>query len=146
MEPGRESAGGARRPTAPTPVRRRSFLEVRWRQLRNPPRPVGRAIASSLLVGVVLGLGYLAYDVALTRGATLPGGDLRLLAAGLVVVGTAVGASLATYLFVPLPTGSGPATQVRRTGWSALLGLFAAIPIAYLVLVVVAQIVKPILV
>ncbi len=143
-ERGRGPGGdGGRSPTAAAPVRRRSFLEVRWRQLRNPPRPVARAIASSLLVGAVLGLGYLAYDVALTRGAVLPGGDLRPLAAGLVVLGTALGGSLATYLFVPLPTGSGPATRIRRTGWSALLGLFAAIPIAYLVLVVVAQVLKP---
>lgn len=125
--------------------RRRSFLEVRWRQLRNPPRPVARAVASSLGLGIVLGLAYLAYDVALTRGATLPGGDLRPLAAALVVLGIAVGGSVATYLFVPLPTGSGPTTRIRRTWWSALLGLFAAIPIAYLVLVVVAQVLKPVL-
>jgi len=32
------------------------------------------------------------------------------------------------------------------TGWSAALGLFAAIPIAYLVLVVVSQILKPLLI
>jgi hypothetical protein len=102
-------------------------------------------VASSLGLGIVLGLAYLAYDVALTRGATLPGGDLRPLAAALVVLGIAVGGSVATYLFVPLPTGSGPATRIRRTWWSALLGLFAAIPIAYLVLVVVAQVLKPVL-
>lgn len=138
------AAGGPRRPAVP--VRRRSFLEVRWRQFRNPPRPVARAIASSLAVGLLLGLGYLAYDVALTRGARLPGGDLRLLAAAFVVVGTALGGSLATYLLVPLPTGAGPADRMRRTGWSALLGLFAALPIAYLVLVLVAQIVKPLFV
>lgn len=144
-EPGRQNRPGRRGRTDPTPPRR-SFLEVRWRQFRNPPRPVVRAIGSSLAVGVVLGLCYLAYDVALSRGAALPGGDLRPLAAGLVVLGIAVGGSVATYLFVPLPTGSGPATRIRRTGWSALLGLFAAIPIAYLVLVVVAQILKPLLI
>lgn len=139
--------GRVDRPGRPgTPPRRRSFLEVRWRQLRNPPRPIVRAIGSSLAVGVVLGLLYLAYDVALSRGAPLPGGDLRPVAAGLVVLGIAVGGSVATYLFVPLPTGSGPATRIRRTGWSALLGLFAAIPIAYLVLVVVAQVLKPLLI
>jgi hypothetical protein len=35
---------------------------------------------------------------------------------------------------------------VIRTGWSAVLGLFAAAPIAYLVLVVVSQVLKPLLV
>jgi hypothetical protein len=35
---------------------------------------------------------------------------------------------------------------VRRTGWSAALGFFAAVPIAYLVLVVAVQILKPLLV
>ncbi len=129
-----------------TQVRQRSFLEVRWRQFRNPPRPVARAIASSFAVALLLGLGYLSYDVALTKGARLPGGDLRLLAAALLVVGTALGGSIATYLLVPLPTGAGPATRIRRTGWSALLGLFAALPIAYLVLVLVTQIVKPLFV
>ncbi len=128
------------------PVRRRSFVEVRWRQLRNPPRPVARAIGSSLAVGLLLGLAYLAYDVALSRGAVLPGGDLRPLAVALVVLATALGGSIATYLFVPLPTGSGPTTRIRRTWWSGLLGLFAALPIAYLVLVVVAQVLKPLFV
>ena len=41
---------------------------------------------------------------------------------------------------MPLPTGSG--SRSTRTPWSAALGLFAAIPIAYLVLVVLDQIVK----
>jgi hypothetical protein len=45
--------------------------------------------------------------------------------------------SVATYLWVELPTGSG--TQRRRSAWAGVLGLFAAIPIAYLVLVVVFQ-------
>jgi len=58
-------------------VRQRSWLEVRWRQLRNAPRPVVRAVLSSLVVAVVLGVGYLLYDLAIRRGANLPGGDLR---------------------------------------------------------------------
>ena len=57
----------------PTDVRRRSWVEVRWRQFRNAPRPVVRAVASSLIVAIVLGLGYLAYDVALSRGAVAAG-------------------------------------------------------------------------
>ena len=59
---------------------RRSWAEVRWRQFRNAPRPVVRAVAASLSVAVVLAVAYLAYDVALSRGADLPGGDLRTLA------------------------------------------------------------------
>ena len=62
----------------PDEVRRRGWLEIRWRQFRNAPRPIVRAVLSPLVVAVVLGLGYLAYDLALARGATLPGGDLRL--------------------------------------------------------------------
>ena len=63
----------------PTDIRPRSWLEVRWRQFRNAPRPVVRAVLSSLVVAMVLGLGYLLYDLAIRRGAVLPGGDLRTL-------------------------------------------------------------------
>ena len=133
--------------TSPLPraeVRQRSWLEIRWRQFRNAPRPVVRAVASSLAVASALGLLYLAYDVAISRGATLPGGDLRLLALAIDVVVVLVMGSLITYLIVPLPRGSGE--RSTRTGWSAALGLFAAIPIAYLVLVVVLQVLRPLLV
>jgi hypothetical protein len=123
---------------------RRSWLAVRWRQFRNAPRPVVRAVASSLGVALVLGLLYLAYDVALSRGARLPGGDLRFAAAVVFVVVVLVAGSLITWLIVPLPRGS--ATRSTRTPWSAALGLFAAIPIAYLVLVVVVQVLKPLFV
>ena len=126
------------------PPRQRSWLEVRWRQFRNAPRPVVRAVASSLVVAVVLGAAYLAYDVALSHGASLPGGDLRVGAAALYVVAVLVAGSLITWLIVPLPRGSG--THATRTPWSAALGLFAAIPIAYLVLVVAIQVLKPLLV
>ena len=124
-------------------VRGRSELEVRWRQFRNAPRPVVRAVLSSLLVAIVLGLGYLAYDVALRRGVVLPGGDLRVLYVVLdVVVVLAVG-SVVTWLIVPQPRGSG--TVARRTPWSAALGFFAAVPVCYLVLVAIVQIVEPLL-
>ncbi len=126
------------------PTRRRGWLEIRWRQFRNAPRPVVRAVGSSLAVAVVLGAAYLAYDVALTRGASLPGGDLRVGAAVLYVVAVLVVGSVITWLVVPLPRGSG--TRATRTPWSAALGLFAAIPIAYLVLVVALQVLKPLLV
>lgn len=124
-----------------TVVRRRSWLEVRWRQFRNAPRPVVRAVASSLVVAGVLGALLLAYDVAVERGAALPGGDLTLLAKAIDVVVVLVAGSLITYLIVPLPRGSGE--RSTRTPWSAALGLFAAIPIAYLGLVVVTQILEP---
>ena len=55
---------------------RRSWWEVRWRQFRNAPRPVIRAVLADLLIAAVLGTLYLAYDVALSRGADLPGGEI----------------------------------------------------------------------
>jgi hypothetical protein len=100
-------------------------------------------VASSGIVATILGLAYLAYDVALTRGAHLPGGDLRFAAATLDVVLVLVFGSLITWLIVPLPRGSGSASV--RTPWSAALGLFAAIPIAYLALVIASQVLKPLL-
>ena len=122
---------------------RRSWAEVRWRQFRRAPRPVVRAVAASLSVAIVLAIAYLAYDVALSRGANFPGGDLRTLAVAVYVVLVLVVGSLVTYLVVPQPTGSG--TVARRSGWSAALGFFAAVPIAYLVMVVAVQIVRPLL-
>jgi hypothetical protein len=134
----------ARPPFEQPIVRPRSEIEVRWRQFRNAPRPIVRAVASSLVVAILLGIAYLAYDVALTRGARLPGGDLRLLfAAADVIVVLAIGTIL-TYLIVPMPTGSG--SRALRTPWSAALGFFAAVPICYLVLVVVVQVLKPLFV
>jgi len=123
------------------PPRRRSWAEVRWRQFRNAPRPVVRAVLSSLIVASVLAAAYLAYDVALSRGAQLPGGDLRVLFVAVVIVAVLVTGSVVTYLVVPLPKGSGE--RGRRSAWSAALGLFAAVPICYLVLVVASQILKP---
>lgn len=134
-------AGGRPGPAAPVP--RRSWAAVRWRQFRHAPRPVVRAVLSSLIVAIVLATSYLAYDVAVVRGARLPGGDLRLLALvgyalAVLIVGTVV-----TYLAVPQPTGSG--TTRRRSAWSAALGFFAAVPIAWLVMVAAVQIVRPML-
>jgi hypothetical protein len=129
----------ADRPT--TPPRRRSEVEIRWRQFRHAPRPVVRAVASSLVVASVLALVYLVYDIALGRGVALPGGDLRTLAVFAYVVIVLVTGSVLTWLLVPQPTGSG--TVARRSGWSAALGFFAAVPIAYLVLVVAVQVIRP---
>jgi hypothetical protein len=124
-------------------IRRRSELEVRWRQFRNAPRPVVRAVLSSLVVAVVLGVGYVAYDVAIRRGAALPGGDLRVLYVVLDIVVVLATGSVVTWLIVPQPRGSG--TVARRTAWSAALGFFAAVPVCYLVLVACVQIVEPLL-
>ena len=126
----------------PTP-RRRGPIEVRWRQLRNAPRPVVRAVMSSLAVAVVLGLGYLAYDIALSRGIALPGGDLRVLFVALYVLVVLTAGSVVTWLVVPQPTGS--RGRVVRSPWGAALGLFAAVPIAWLVMVVVVQVLRPLL-
>jgi hypothetical protein len=124
-------------------VRQRNWFAVRWRQFRHAPRPVVRAVLSSLCVAVALAVGYLAYDLALSRGVSLPGGDLRVLAVAVYVVVVLASGSVVTYLVVPQPTGAG--TTVRRTAWSAALGLFAAVPIAYLVLVAAEEIVRPLL-
>jgi hypothetical protein len=139
---GPSPGGGTGRSVEPG-VRRRGWLEVRWRQFRNAPRPVVRAVGSSLAVAIVLGLAYLAYDVTLSRNPGLPGGDLRFLAGTLYVAGVLLAGSLITWLIVPLPRGSGE--RASRNRWSAALGLFAAVPIAYLVLVVVVQVIEPLL-
>jgi hypothetical protein len=136
-------SGAAGRPKPPVPVRQRSWGEVRWRQFRHAPRPVVRAVLSSLIVAIVLATTFVVYDIALSRGAVLPGGDLRVLAlAGYAVLVLLVGSAI-TYLVVPQPTGSG--TTRRRSAWSAALGFFAAVPIAWLVMVAAIQIVRPLL-
>ena len=125
-------------------VRQRGFVEVRWRQFRRAPRPVFRAVITSLSVALVLGILFLAYDIALDRGAALPGGDLRLLALTVYVAAVLVAGAVLTFLVVPLPTGAGD-RRATRTPWSLALGLFAAVPIAYLVLVVLHELVKPLI-
>jgi uncharacterized YccA/Bax inhibitor family protein len=136
------SAPDAARPAAA--VRERGWLEVRWRQFRHAPRPVVRAVTAGLVIAIVLGLPYLVYDIAIARGADLPGGDLRPLFLVLYVSLVLAAGALITYLIVPQPSGgrSGPP---RRSAWSAALGLMAAIPIAYLVLVLISQVLEPLL-
>jgi hypothetical protein len=95
-------------------------------------------------VAVPLGLLYLAYDVALTRGVVFPGGDLRAAALAVDVATVLSVGAVVTWLVVPQPTGSGD--RRTRSPWSAALGLFAAVPIAYLVLVIEGQILRPLLV
>ena len=79
----------------------------------------------------------------MSHGAVLPGGDLRTLAVTLYVALVLVIGTVVTYLIVPQPTSSGAVP--RRSAWSAALGFFAAVPIAYLVLVVAVQIIRPLL-
>jgi len=124
--------------SGPTP--QRGWFEVRWRQFRRAPTPVVRAVLSSVAVAAVLGGLFLAYDLALDAGSDLPGGDLRVLAGFVFVSAVAILGSWVTYVVVPQPGRPG-----QRSGWSAALGLFAALPIAYLALVVLFQIVKPLL-
>jgi hypothetical protein len=124
-------------------VHRRSEVEIRWRQFRHAPRPVVRAVLASLVVAIVLGIGYLAYDIALRRGATLPGGDLRTLYLALDIAIVLVVGSVVTWLVVPQPRGSGG--SAIRSPWSAAIGFFAAVPVCYLVLVVVVQVLEPLI-
>jgi energy-converting hydrogenase Eha subunit A len=124
-------------------IRPRSWLEIRWRQFRHAPRPVVRAVLSSLIVAVMLGLGYLVYDTAIRHGAALPGGDLRTLYLALDIVIVLVVGSVVTWLVVPQPRGAGD--RSTRSAWSAALGFFAAVPVCYLVLVVIVQVLEPLL-
>ncbi len=131
----------AREDGRPSVPRHRSWLEVRWRQARNPPPPVLRAVLADLAVAVVGGVLLLLVEFLAARGIVALGNELRTLLVALHVVAVMVAGSALTYLWVELPTG---ATGVReRSGWSALLGFFASLPIAYLSLVVIFQILRP---
>jgi len=137
--------------SAPRQRRPRGFVAKRLYQLQHAPRPVFRAVLVSVATGGGLAATYLVYDLsverALRRGvaaAALPGGaDHRAAAVALVVVLTLFTGSLLTYLVVPQQDAlSG---RSRRSGWSAMLGLFASLPVAYIALVVESQILKPLL-
>ncbi|MFM7503972.1 MAG: hypothetical protein ACKO4O_00630 [Candidatus Limnocylindrus sp.] len=129
----------------------RGFIGKRLYQLQHAPRPVFRAVLASGGSGLVFMLIYLAYDLHVERAlisGVAPsllagGGDLRTEAAALVVLCTATFGSLLTYLIVPQPSAVG--TFTTRSGWSALLGLFASLPIAYIGLVIESQFLKPFL-
>lgn len=140
LEPGTDVPGPGAPPPGPAGAPRRGWFAIRWRQLRRAPTPVVRAVTSSVAVAGVLGVLLLAYDLALDGGAELPGGDLRVLAGFLFVASVAILGAWLTYLVVPQPGRPG-----QRSGWSAALGLFAALPIAYLALVLLFQVVKPLI-
>jgi len=55
-------------------------------------------------------------------------------AAALLVLCTVIFGSLITYLIVPQPRANGNGTE--RSGWSAVLGFFASLPVAYIALVI----------
>jgi hypothetical protein len=129
--------------------RSRGFIGRRIYQLLHAPKPVFRAVFSNVSVAALLTLAYLLYDLqverALRSGSDLSGvfggRDLRTEAAGLLVLGTVVFGSLITYLIVPQPRASG--TGMERSGWSAVLGFFASLPVAYIALVIESQFLKP---
>ncbi len=140
----RDSARGADPVSGPGRApRQRSWLEIRWRQFRHAPPPVWRAVVADALVATVGGLLLLAYDLALDHRVALPGGDLRTLAAALFVLLVVTVGTLGTYLWVALPSGAG--TRRQRTVWSGMLGFFASLPVAYLVLVLLFQVLRPLL-
>lgn len=123
--------------------RQRSWVDVRWRQARNPPPPVLRAVLANLGVALAGALLLLGYEIAVSRGATLPGGDLRTLLIAVYVGFVIIVGSLLTYLWVKLPTGASGLR--RRSPWAAVLGFFASLPIVYLVLVLTFEMVLPLL-
>jgi hypothetical protein len=115
-------------------VEPRGEWEVRWRQARNVPPPIVRAITADVIVAVVAGLALLFWD--LVAGAGLAAFAIYLI----LVIGVG---SVLTYLWAPLPTGASGVR--RRSPWAAMLGMFAAFPVAYIVLVVIFQVLRPLL-
>ena len=130
-----------RSPDPATP-RPRSEIEIRWRQARNPPPPVFRAVLTSLVVATVGGAALLLFDWLAGEGV-VPGADARGLVVGLYIVGVILTSCVLTYLWVELPSGASGVR--RRSPWAILLGLFASIPIVYLAIVVVFQVLRPLL-
>lgn len=125
-------------------VRPRGFIARRIFELRHAPRPVFRAVLANGITTTVFTLAYLVYDVQVER-AVRSGDvvhDARTEAAALVVLGTVLAGSLLTYLVVPQPRGDGGS---GRSGWSAALGFFASLPMAYIALVIESQVLKPLL-
>lgn len=123
-------------------VRQRSELEIRWRQTRNAPQPVVRAVAANLIVAGVGGLILLLLDW-LADHEELPAFFAGIGPTVIYVVAVILSGTVFTYLWVELPTGV--PGEKRRSPWAGMLGLFAAIPITYLALVVVYQVLRPLL-
>jgi hypothetical protein len=140
-----DSGGLGPTPGRPRPTRAdvqpRSELEIRWRQARNAPPPVVRAVGANVTVAAVGGLVLLVIEWLVGQGRLPPelASAAPFVYAALVVV---VG-SVLTWIWVELPTGR-PGER-RRSGWSAVLGFFASIPVVYLALVLIYQVIAPLL-
>jgi hypothetical protein len=131
----------AARAAPPREIRHRSEWEIRWRQARNAPPPVVRAVLANVAVAFVGGIVLLLTDW-LAGGDVLPGYLLDLGPLIYVVV-VIISGSLFTYLWVELPTGV--PGEKRRSPWAGVLGFFASIPIVYLALVIIFEILRPLL-
>ncbi len=130
-----------RQTSAEQQVPQRSELEIRWRQARNAPPPVVRAVLANVAVATIGGILLLLSDW-LASHDILPGFLLDLAPVVYVAV-VILSGSIFTYLWVELPTGV--PGEKRRSGWSAVLGFFASIPIVYLALVIIFEILRPLL-
>ena len=125
----------------PRQVRQRSELEIRWRQARNAPPPVVRAVLANVAVATIGGIILLLTDWLASNGV-LPRFVLDL--GPLVYVAVVIiSGTVFTYLWVELPTGV--PGQKRRSAWSGVLGFFASIPIVYLALVIIFEFLRPLL-
>ena len=127
----------------PTPeVKHRSELEVRWRQATNAPQPVVRAVVANLLVAGIGGVILLLIDWLADHGE-LPEFFAGIGPTVIYVIAVILSGTIFTYLWVELPTGV--PGEKRRSLWAGMLGLFAAIPICYLALVIIYQVLRPLL-
>ncbi len=129
--------------TARADVRQRSWAEIRWRQFRNAPA-TGRA--RRCCRACRRGRRWPSRTSSTTsRSAvapTLPGGDLRLLA--LVALHRAgAGRREPSSRTSSSRSRRAPGRSAAGQRWSAALGFFAAVPIAWLVMVVALQVVRP---
>jgi hypothetical protein len=122
-------------------VQQRSELEIRWRQARNAPPPVVRAVLANVIIAALGGVVLLLTDW-LASGGLLPA-FLTDLAPVIYVAVVVVSGSVLTYLWVELPTGV--PGETRRSPWAAVLGFFASIPIVYLSLVIIFEVLRPLL-
>jgi preprotein translocase subunit SecY len=127
--------------TPQSEVKQRSELEIRWRQARNAPPPVVRAVLANVTVAVAGGLMLLLTDWLASHGL-LPAFVLDLGPIVYVAV-VIISGSLFTYLWVELPTGV--PGEKRRSPWAGVLGFFASIPIVYLSLVIIFEVLRPLL-
>jgi hypothetical protein len=123
-------------------VKPRGELEIRWRQTKNAPPPIVRAVVANVSIAAVGGIILLLWDWLAASGV-LPGDDLLSIAPVIYVAVVIISGSLLTYLWVELPTGA--SGERRRSPWAAVLGFFASIPIVYLSLVIIFQVLRPLL-